>query len=267
MCITVNHAKLAKTKILSIPVGNGNHFMAYSNSVRNTSGQPNAMILPIPGKTKKEWFYDTTKYKEFLEEIVDNSKLDEDYYGIHSKGISKGILSAERFQVGNYDVVLSNSMEDLKSYIDSIDENKKPKLNEELVNFFTKTYPNCSFAVCMFDSDKTIDAQPIALEYTPNNPYELFFPTVDSHDGKAPNLTEMVSTDHTFIYEHNGKQDGQLVKESTKLNSDVPDFLKNRKYRFFNSRSNREINGDTFMSIEDIKETPFKKTPLIKRGV
>ena len=43
MCITVNKANLAKTKIMSLPLESGNHFIAYSNKVKNLSGKPNAI--------------------------------------------------------------------------------------------------------------------------------------------------------------------------------------------------------------------------------
>lgn len=89
MCITINTAVLSKTKILSVPVNNGNHFIAYSNSVKNTSGKPNAMIFAIPGKTSPSLFYDTTKYKDFMDTIIKKSDLVEDYYGIRSRGCQK----------------------------------------------------------------------------------------------------------------------------------------------------------------------------------
>jgi hypothetical protein len=53
MCITINKASLSKTNILSIPVENNRHFLAYINSVKNLSGKPNSMILHIPGKIKQ----------------------------------------------------------------------------------------------------------------------------------------------------------------------------------------------------------------------
>lgn len=75
MCITINHAHLSKTKILSLPLENGNHFIAYSNKVKNESGKPNAMILPIPGKTSPELFHNTESYKDFMDEINERLKI------------------------------------------------------------------------------------------------------------------------------------------------------------------------------------------------
>lgn len=266
MCITVDTANLSKTKILSIPVGNGNHFIAYSNSVKNLSGKPNAMILPIPGKTKKDWFYDTTKYNNFLNEIIRKSDLTKNYYGIMSKSMRSSSPSLEEFKVGNYTVALTDSIKDLQLYINSIPENVRPNLSDSLSDFFTKKYKDFSFALCMFDSDKTIDAQPIAFEYTPKNINDIYFPTIDSHDGEAPNLSDLVSTDHTFIYEHTGKQNNKMFKKSVELTSDVPPFLKNRKYRFFESHERGVINGDTFLNSKEVEENSFDITPVIKRG-
>lgn len=266
MCITVNTAKLSKTKIISIPVGNQNHFIAYSNNVKNLSGEPNAMILPIPGKTKKEWFYNTSDYKDFMDEIISKSDLKEDYYGIRSRGVLSKSKSLEFFELGNYKVVLAENFKKLIAFINQLPEKNRPKIKKELSDFFQKEYASCSFVLCMFDSDKTIDAQPIAFEYTPNDFNVLFFPTMDSHDGGAPKKHDLVETDHTFIYEHVGTQKEDMFQKTVKLNSKVPLFLKERKYRFVESKQKNVKNADTLLLLDELSELSFDENPLFYRG-
>ena len=264
MCITVNHAKLSKTKILSVPVGNGNHFIAYSNSVKNESGEPKAMVFAVPGKTNQSLFYDTTKYKDFLNEIIKKSRLDEDYYGISYRGLSKS-LSFDSFTLGNYTVGLADNFDGILNFINSQPEEKKPKIKEELSEFFKNHYYNMSFVVCLFDSNKTIDAQPIAFEYKPFFSDELYFPTMDSHNGLAPVLNSAVRVDHTFIYEHTGKPDRELNQEFVTLKADVPSFLQNRKFRTITAKGTA-TNGDVFIDLNNLQEIPFSEDAYLERG-
>jgi len=266
MCITINHAALSKTKILSLPIPNGNHFIAYSNSVKNLSGKPNAMILAIPGKTQPSWFHNTEKYKDFLTEITEKATMN-NWLGILSKGMrSAKSLSFEQFELGMYTIGLADSFEGAEEFINSLSDNKKPEVSEELKNFFKTEYTGWSFAVCCFDSTKAIDAQPIAFEYTPFNEDFLYFPSLDAHDGGAPNLREQVRTDHTIIFEHTGRMDKNKTyyMESVKLDASVPEFLQERKYRIAHMNGYAK-NGDTFIKISEMNDTEFSTDPKMYR--
>jgi hypothetical protein len=267
MCITVNHAALSKTKILSLPIPNGNHFIAYSNSVKNLSGKPNAMILAIPGKTKSSWFHNTEKYKDFLTEIAEKATI-EHWIGSKSRGLkSKGVtLSFEQFELGMYTIGLADSFDGAEDFINSLPDNKKPEVGEELKNFFKTEYAGWSFAVCCFDSTKAIDAQPIAFEYTPFNKDFLYFPSLDAHDGEAPDLTKSVRTDHTIIFEHTGYRNVEQTyyMESIKLDAPVPEFLQERKYRLAHMNGLAK-NGDTFIKISEMNDINFITDPKMYR--
>lgn len=266
MCITVNHAHLSNTKILSLPLENGNHFIAYSNKVKNESGKPNAMILPIPGETNPSLFHNTEKYKDFMDEIIENSKLVEDYLGIRSRGFSsKGIdLSFDHFVLGQYIIGLSKDFDGVREFLNQLSDEKRPEISEELKSFFEEKYAGWSFAICVFDSDKTIDAQPIAFEYKPFGPSLVYFPTMDGHDGKAPRIDSVVKTDHTFIYEHTGEMTGEYEKKFITLDAPVPEFLQNRKFRAVHSNQ-IEKNGDTFIDGNHLSSINFKDEPRLKR--
>lgn len=260
MCITINTAKLSKTKILSVSVGNGNHFIAYSNSVQNLSGKQNAMILAIPGKTKQEWFYDTTAYNKFLDDIISEADYEEDYLGIRSRGITMKSLSV--FNVGMYTVGLADSFNDALDFI-----KEKAEITDSLAVFFKERYKGWSFAVCLFDSEKKIDAQPIAFEYTPFDKNLIYFPTMDAHTGNAPDMNEKVDVDHTFIYEHTGNPDEKLYQEFVELeNKDIPSFLNKRRFRYIEVKSNAEPNGDTYINATELSAVPFSQDTELERG-
>lgn len=265
MCIAVLPSEMENTKILSIPVGGDslNHFLCYSNNVVNLSGSPNAMILPVPGIVKQEWFYDTTPFKFFMNDISDNCNYLYDYLG-REKSLSRGGLSVN-FKLGQYSIYVVPQDGDLTQTISSIDESIRPTIKNSFYDFFDKYYKNCSFVICLFGNNDTIDAQPIAFEYLPNNPNLLYFPTMDCHNGEIPDLNQYVKLNHIFLFEHTGLQPEGMKKTSTICRFDVPSFLKDRKYRSLIG-DNNELNGDTFIYIDNMTETSFGKYPLIYRG-
>jgi len=270
MCITVNYAALSSTKILSIPLDNGNHFISYSNKAKNLSGKPNAMILPIPGETDQSLFHDTTNYKNFMEDIIKVCGLDK-YYGILAKSLrykSRSVedeLSFDQFELGMYTVGLAKDFGGVRDFLNSLPENKRPVVSEELKKFFEEKYIGWSFAVCCFDSDKTVDSQPIAFEYKPHEKHLVYFPTMDGHDGGAPNHDESVKTDHTFIYEHTGHMvKEKFIKEFITLGEEVPKFLQDKKYRS-HSLHGLQKNGDTFIDVRKMNDLDFIEEPEFKR--
>ncbi len=242
MCISSGPAHFSKTKIMTVPV-EGKHFTAYQNNVINESGQPNALILPIPGTTKPEYFVDTTQYNKFLEEIVENMTP-------KSRGLtlSKGLKSKsfESFELGQYTIGLVKNLTGMLDFLKSVDESKRAKINPELLNFFAETYEGWSFAVCLFSSSKSMAAQPIAYYYEPFYPEALFFPTMDSHDGGAPKVGN-VEMDHDFIVPANNHQTTDYFSQS------VPDFIKNNSYSVipFHNRSFGEANGDCYIDLQN----------------
>lgn len=255
MCITVNTAKLSRTKILSLPLENGNHFVAYSNRAENKSGKPNAMILPIPGTTKPEWFHNTEKYRNFLTDIASRAEL-EDWFPMRSLGIRSLSKGFEAFELGMYKIGLASSFEGAEEFISSLPESEQPEVSEELRSFFREHNAGWSFAVCCFSSERTIDAQPIAFEYAPFNSDLLYFPALDAHDGGAPRLTDGVIADHTLIYEHTGRFNKELTRMEYIELKDVPDFLNKRRYRLY-ERKGPHHNGDLYIRISDMENKAF----------
>lgn len=236
-----------------MPMPTGNlHFTAYQNDAENFSDNPNALILPIPGKTSPENFIDTTLYNEFLNEIVSNmTPRSRSMKLASSKGMDR---SFEAFELGQYTIGLTASLEGMHAFIRSVAEEKRPRISMELLQFFATHYKGWSFAICLFSSTAKMKSQPIAYTYEPFNPKVLFYPTMDSHTGLAPKK-ENEPMDHVFILPANNRQISDFFTQN------VPDFIKLNSYRlekeygFFG-----KTNGDCYVQegklekIYDFKE-------------
>jgi hypothetical protein len=245
MCITSHKAELKSTKIISFRKEDGNVYLAYSNTVRNLSDKRNVMLLPIPGEVRGEWFYDTTNYSNYLNEISRQTTVSEAYaYGVHSRGsqVKSKSLSMSRVDVGQYEILFSKDFDELHRELTQAGV----EVSAELIEFFVEHYPGFTLVACLFDSNKTIDAQPIALEYKPISNDILFFPTMDSHDGSIPRISdERVALDHHIISE---LEYGDPEKGLVSFTQEVPEFLKDVRYgtyklRFFDSNGDIYVRG------------------------
>lgn len=247
MCISAGPAHFSKTKIMTVPVEN-KHFTAYQNNAINETNQPNALILPIPGITKPEYFVNTSTYNKFLEEIVDA-------YRPRSRGITLGGMKSkgfEKFELGQYTVGLVKNLTGMLDFLKSVDENKRAKINPELLNFFAEKYEGWSFAICLFNASDSMKSQPIAYFYEPFYSNVLFFPTMDSHDGFAPKEKNEI-LDHDFILP------GDYRTDRDYLTQDVPEFIKNNGYRIleYHNEYFSNSNGDCYW---DLKTNKFEKS-------
>lgn len=252
MCIVSAQAKLSKTKILSMALDNGNHYLAYGNKAQNLSGKQNSMILAIPGELRREWFENTKDYNKFLLDIENQAEISFTLsLGVRSKGI-------ERFTIGMYTVLITDDIEELfkVNHDPNVDLNL---ISEELKSFFKTHYKGWSFVICVFDGSETMDSQPIAFQYKPFDYNWLYFPTMDSHTGGAPDLKEMVEMDHTLMYEYPGLLD--RVVQNVKFRQEVPELLKRRNYVSTKWDTLFE-NGDMYLNLEELNK-PTKEHELI----
>lgn len=223
MCITIDTAHLAKTKILSMVLNDKEHLIAYSNDVQNLSNRKNSMIFAVPGDISQKDFYDTTKYADFLEEL---SAKAQDLYaskGIKSRGSTLNAI--ESFKLGIYDIKLGKT----KDLIDYIANSSGLSISQSLLNFYIEKYPNDTLVMCEFDNDKKSSAQPIMFKYTPFNYDVLYFPMMDAHDGNAPK-DKSVDRDHTVIWHHPSSDKNKIFDKNISFDAEVPEELNNKNY-------------------------------------
>jgi hypothetical protein len=243
MCITSQRANLERTKIVSFRKKDGNVFMAYSNSVENRHQGRNVMLLPIPGEVRSEWFYDTTPYNNFMNQISSQTMVSEGLtYGERTLGRSRGGMTKgiNRTQVGQYDVLFSNEISELR---DALLE-AGVAVTAQLLNFFADHYKGYTIVACLFSSRDKIDAQPIALEYKPFSDTWIFIPTMDAHDGGVPRR-EPVGVDHRIIVEDNTRP--LETPGNVEFSQPVPDFIKEVNFGTFYLERNYE-NGDLYVN-------------------
>lgn len=231
-----------------MPLDNGRHLLSYSNKVKNLSGKPNSMILPVPGELNQDWFSVTTEYNKFLEEI-EKQAYTEQY---RSRGLkSKSMSRLEEFEVGFYKVITTNDIDALKEKLSSLNEAQRPEISDELLDFFKSNYRGWNFVVCIFAENNEMESQPIMFEYKPFHYDWVYFPMMDSHTGGAPNLNEEVPVDHTLIIEHVGLKEERTSK--VKFSQDVPETLKRRKF-VSTKWKGRMKNGDMYINIKSLNE-------------
>lgn len=261
MCMVSAEARLTKTKILSMALDNGRHLLAYTNKAKNLSGKVNSMILPIPGTLEKEWFYNTTEYNNFLDNIHKQAEVSR----FRSAGVSKGLSrSFEQFEVGFYKIVTTNDIDMLREHLSGLHESQRPDISDELLNFFKTQYKGWSFVVCIFSGDKEMDAQPIMFEYKPFSYDTIYYPTMDSHTGGAPDLNEDVDMDHTIIVDHIGLE---KFVPNVNFSQEVPEILKRRKFVALKFKSKFK-NGDMYLSLDRLNiktEDNSESFSIIKR--
>lgn len=196
MCITLHASELKSTKIYSgesIKDGKYVHVLAYKNKATNRVKGGNAMILPIPAVTfGQENMIDTREFKSFIDSICESTKM---LTLGESRGISKRV---SMFDIGSYTVLAVDDLNsDISEALNLVPENKRPKVNKEVLDSFAVNYPGWKLVVCCFDGN--IDPEPLLFWYEPLYKEVLFAPTMDAHDGKAPTRNN-VKVDHIVCF-------------------------------------------------------------------
>lgn len=199
MCITASRARLSDTLVYS---GEGRmkgkdvHVLAYQNTA--DSHGPNAMILPFPTTASMgpENMVDTRSFKNFLKDITNASKMVTKSLGMdrRSRGMSFGAAAAQVFDVGSYTVVLAEHVSQIPAALEQVPESKRPEISTRFLIGYGKLYPKQPVAVCCWNGN--IQAEPLLWWYEPTNKDQLFVPTMDAHDGEAPDVNANVEADH-----------------------------------------------------------------------
>lgn len=279
MCITTSRAKLSDTLVY---VGEGIykndevHVLAYQNKATslprdwNSVAEPNAMVLPFP--TQQEMgpanVIDTRQFKNFLKDISNASKHQARTLGFDSRGMTKGISrGVQLFDVGSYTVVLAEEVKQIPDALKLVRRDRRPNISEEFLAGYGAMYPNAPIAVCCWEGQ--IEAEPLLWWYKPTNKHQFFIPTMDAHDGSAPDVTAMVDSDHIISV---GSTDNKRVGHHfpvfyrDKLSEEVQDLLP--KYVYGTKVKGRVKNGDTYVDSNKIAagSKDYKSIPYAFRG-
>lgn len=229
MCCTFTESKMSNTRIY---VGEAQrqgklvHVLAYQNSA--VSNKPNAMVLPFPTSAKmgQENAIDTSKFKNFLEDISNASKHITKSAGRRSMTLGSDGFDddsrAEVFDSGSYTIVLATNVWQIPEALSRVPAEKRPNVTSEFLIGYNELYPEQPIAVCCWNG--AIEAEPLMWWYEPRNGATLFIPTMDAHDGKAPKVGARVDVDHLLSVGSTNGNMGDPVKYSQAKN--IPDAVK-----------------------------------------
>jgi hypothetical protein len=230
MCLTSSSAELTATKGITYKTYKEDklfHGFIYSNNVKNKSKGKNSLILPIPSVEFS--MIDGTPMIKVLEDLISSVPV--------AKSFSRG-MSLEILKCGQYDYIKVSKGE-LQQSLNEFSIDSNPKLVQAIENYFGKH--DFSYAVLTFDNDKTIDMQPIHIEWQEDDENSLlYFPMMDSHgefdENTKHGFPAFVDRDHIIFTP--GNTDWPVIKAEG-----LYDF---KNYKYFEYKGNLQ-NGDLFI--------------------
>src|SRR4029450_10986595 len=220
MCVSLRPAHFSKTKGLAVEARRGRkvvHLLGYQNTVANlasdadfgwsrssSTGTGNAMLLPIPAKpgtmTEKN-VIDASSAPNCLKDVERAIMPAVSRGGLRRGGtLGKGLPDNVRvFDHDIYTVVLAGRAEDIAKALSRVPTNRRPAINKDIFEAYARWYRGWTFALCCFDTKDEANAKPLVWWYEPMHKEFLFFPALDAHDGKVPNLSAHVDVDHSIM--------------------------------------------------------------------
>jgi hypothetical protein len=266
MCICVGESRMSDTMLYvgdAYRDGKYVHVLAYQNTAESLTGEPNAMILPFPTDEVMDErnILSTSNYKSFLRNISDATKR-------QRRDRTKGIMTlgcaasddALVFDVGSYTVVLASHVKQIPEALKRVPEYKRPNVSYRFLLGYGNLYPNQPVAICCWSG--TVDAEPLLWWYSPKDKNTFFIPTMDAHDGGAPDLNAMVQTDHIISVGSSLEEikSGSSVNYTDSLSAEAIQLLPS--HVFGTRMKSRVKNGDLYLSIDQLK----LDSPMLKRG-
>lgn len=262
MCICVNASEATNTHVY---VGKGTvegkdvHVLAYQCHaiVRDKSGK-GAMLLPIPSNEEltPDNFIDTTEFPSFLKDISEATKRKTRSMKSLSFGmVSMGAMIVER---GTTTYVSARNFAEAAAALGQVREDRRPEFSAEFIEGCSALYTDPIVIACWAGS---VTMDPLLLWYVPSNEKTFRIPTMDAHDGKAPDLFAMVDTDH-IVSVSAGKKNGSHIHYSEEIPDRVRGLLPTRSHGV--ALKGRFQNGDLFVEVKDSLEMA---EPIIVRSV
>lgn len=269
MCISVRAAEFSGTKIYAGEAerqGQYVHVLAYQNEA--VGHGPNAMVLPIPSiePMGPDNVVDTKKYPRFLNDIVDSTKIQRlgksrsDARAVAGQYFS---LEAQVFESGSYTIVLADRTGQIPEALKRVSEDRRPEVSTRFLLGFSKLYHNHKIMICCWNGN--VKAEPMLCWYVPTDRDVLFIPTMDAHNGDAPNINAIVYTDH-IVTVGSAIKPTAAGKVKIRYNDTVPEDIANllpQSARGLGLPSSM-LNGDCFVKTSMVG---IDTLPLMTRGI
>lgn len=266
-CCSLAPAHFANTRGLAAEVerdGKVYHLLGYQNSVENlksskSGASGNALFLPIPAKPgtmSSKSILDTSSCPHMLTDIQNAVMPISRGGGGKSKSMPAS-RPVEVFEHGIYTIVLAQDARDIQPALAKVPANKRPAMPAEIFSAYQRWYPGWTFALCCFDVKQETAAEPMLWAYQPLHPDRLFFPALDAHSGKAPNLDAEVDVDHLIFASSHRMKGGSVVRYSDRSISDeMKSWLP--KTAIGGGYTQPMPNGDFVMMIDDVRKGTFR---------
>jgi hypothetical protein len=237
MCCTLRPADLSKTVLYAGEAErerNLVHVLGYQNRARNRFNGPNAMILPFPAAksmgprncletTGLKWMMNDLAATVHIERLMRSASRDA--FGSLKLGSAKAVTV---FDSGEYTVVLAEDARDVPHALNRVPEEKRPEINEEIFDAYAKWYPDWPIAMCCWASRREMEPEPLLWWFEPKQQDVLWAPALDSHNGKAPNLSEHVRVDHAVLFGSTLTSRGAPVRFRREVPQHIMPFVSER---------------------------------------
>lgn len=268
MCVSAQPAIFKGTRIYHGIIRNGvPGFSArqltavgiYSNNAQSLAG-PNAMLLAIPTlepMTERN-FLDTTQCPRILDDMVraltpQSKSLS---MGMRGGGDDSGVLV---FDVGLYTMVVAPQATQILGALNRVRLDRRPTVNGDLLEFYDLAYPGWSIVLCCFNNAQAKQSGPVMFWYLPIHGDNHYWPALDCHTGDAPDIHEMVDTDH-FLIASSDRLEAADVGAQVYYTDDIPavvrQFLPNQVVGGLFQRHVR--NGDFVLPASGLLRSRFE---------
>lgn len=273
MCCTIGRvaAKLTGTRLYvgeAEKDGKTVHVLAYQNKAE--SNGPNAMVLPFPTNTEmsEDNVIDTRQFKHFLQDIS-NASLRQSKGMRGDRLLSRSAMGSANsvaavFDVGSYTVVLAEHVGQIPEALTRVKTARRPTVSEAFLEGYDEFYPDQPIAICCWEGN--IKSEPLMWWYEPKDKSQLFIPTMDAHDGNAPQLHQQVKTDHIISVGTHNRRGGYEVF----YQDQIPDAIKSLLPP---SVSGTKLpvwmeNGDCFVKTADLQPKTLMEdaSVILRRG-
>jgi len=273
------------------------HILLYENKPTNLSAVgANAMILPIPAIPNSMTSANMLDGHDFVGvagELYSRSNwhffgdIDQALgsFGLFVRSIPKIILffanlannlnnmssaaasaetykSVQVFTKGSYTVVLASKATDIPEALARVPVERRPEINSDIFKAYGDWYPGSTFALCCFNKQDSVP-EPLVWVYEPYDPTHIFFPALDAHTGRPPELNTTVAVDHKLVISSHRAPwysfAGPLLSSYKKVVSDAlnvkPDSVRVYMPARAMSRqfTGRLLQGDFLFSTEDVR--------------
>jgi hypothetical protein len=218
-------------------------------------GHPNAMILPFPAETAMgpANIIDTRDCKKILDDYNESTRPKRrSVTNEFGAGVADFSDSVQVFQSGNYHVVLAANATALsiQAALQTVPAEKRPSISKEMIEGYLRLYGGWTIAICCFSG--TVEAEPLLWWYEPRDATKLFLPTLDAHDGGAPNVDVKVLADHVLIVGSSETLPGVRVEFTDTIPETIKPFLTPKAYQ--RAYYGELPNGDFYLPVDQLRK-------------